>query len=108
MTREPESVEAFDAELALARGASTIFDAHHDAMRRSLAELATLAPAQAQLRARAVAASMALGLQGSLLLRTAPTAVAEAFLAARLGPERDLEYGSLPAGTDFATILDRH
>lgn len=108
MTREPESVQAFDAELGLARGASTIFDAHHDAMRRSLAELATLPPAQAQLRARAVAASMALGLQGSLLLRTAPTAVAEAFLAARLGPERDLEYGSLPAGTDFATILDRH
>ncbi|MFE3292005.1 acyl-CoA dehydrogenase family protein [Rhodococcus sp. NPDC059234] len=108
MTREPESVAAFDAELAEARGASVLFDAHHDRMRGALAELATLDQAQAQLRARAVAASMALGLQASLLLRTAPSAVAEAFLAARLGADRDLEYGSLPAGTDFAAILDRH
>ncbi len=108
MTREPESVAAFDAELAGARGASTLFDAHHDRMRAALTELATLDPARAQLRARPVAASMALGLQGALLLRTAPTAVAEAFLAARLGEDRDLEYGSLPAGTDFATILERH
>ncbi|MFD4267568.1 acyl-CoA dehydrogenase family protein [Rhodococcus sp. NPDC058481] len=107
MTREPESVASFDAELALAAGASRLFDAHLDRTRGALAELATLDPAQAQLRARPVAAAMALGLQGSLLLRTAPTAVAEAFLAARLGPDRDLEYGTLPAGTDFAAILDR-
>ncbi len=108
MTREPESVSAFDAELAKARGASTLFDTHQDRMRSALAELATLDPMRAQLRARAVAASMALGLQASLLLRTAPTAVAETFLAARLGPDRDLEYGSLPGGTDFAAVLDRH
>lgn len=108
MTREPESVQAFDAELAQARGASALFDAHHDRMRRALAELATLDQTQAQLRARSVVASMALGLQASLLLRTAPAPVAEAFLAARLGADRDLEYGSLPAGTDFAAILDRH
>ncbi|MGW0044761.1 acyl-CoA dehydrogenase family protein [Rhodococcus sp. NPDC003348] len=108
MTREPESVAAFDAELAEARGASALFDAHQDRMRTALTELATLDPTLAQFRARAVAASMALGLQASLLLRTAPTAVAEAFLTARLGENRDLEYGSLPPGTDFAAILDRH
>ncbi|MCL2535475.1 MAG: acyl-CoA dehydrogenase family protein, partial [Nocardiaceae bacterium] len=108
MTREPESVQAFDAELNLARGASTLFDAHLDRVRAMLAELATLDPATAQFRARPVAAAMALGLQGSLLLRTAPTAVAEAFIGARLGADRDLEYGSLPAGTDFAAILERH
>ncbi|GAA4480995.1 acyl-CoA dehydrogenase family protein [Rhodococcus olei] len=108
MTREPESVQAFDAELAKARGASALFDAHQDRMRVVLAELATLDQQQAQLRARSVASSMALGLQASLLLRTAPTAVAEAFLTARLGADRDLEYGSLPAGTDFAAILGRH
>ncbi|MDH6280068.1 acyl-CoA dehydrogenase family protein [Prescottella agglutinans] len=108
MTREPESVQAFDAELNLARGASTLFDAHLDRVRTMLAELTTLDPATAQFRARPVAAAMALGLQGSLLLRTAPTAVAEAFIGARLGADRDLEYGSLPAGTDFAAILERH
>ncbi|MGW4480560.1 acyl-CoA dehydrogenase family protein [Rhodococcus triatomae] len=108
MTREPESVQAFDAELAKARGASALFDAHHDRMRTALTELATLDQGSAQLRARSVAASMALGLQASLLLRDSPTAVADAFLVARLGPDRDLEYGSLPAGTDFGAILDRH
>ncbi|WP_137726091.1 acyl-CoA dehydrogenase family protein [Prescottella subtropica] len=108
MTREPESVAAFDAELSLARGASALFDAHHDRMRSLLGELAGLDAAAAQSRARRVAAAMALALQGSLLLRTAPTPVAEAFLAARLGPDRDLEYGSLPAGTDLAAILKRH
>lgn len=108
MTREPESVAAFDAELARARGASKLFDAHHDAVRSTLGELATLDPGAAQLRARRVAAAMALGLQGSLLLRHAPAPVAEAFLNARLGPDRDLEYGSLPVGTDFDAIVDRH
>ncbi|RVW00491.1 acyl-CoA dehydrogenase family protein [Rhodococcus spongiicola] len=108
MTREPETVAAFDAELNLARGASSLFDAHLDRVRAMLAELATLEPAAAQLRARPVAAAMALGLQGSLLLRWAPNPVAEAFIGARLGADRDLEYGSLPAGTDFAAILERH
>ncbi|MGO4203346.1 acyl-CoA dehydrogenase family protein [Rhodococcus sp. TAF43] len=108
MTREPESVQAFDAELNLARGASSVFDAHLDRVRAMLAELATLDPTTAQFRARPVAAAMALGLQGSLLLREAPTAVAEAFITARLGADRDLEYGTLPAGTDFAAILERH
>ncbi|MGW5381436.1 acyl-CoA dehydrogenase family protein [Nocardia sp. NPDC003963] len=108
MTREPESVRAFDAELTRARGASALFDRHHDRMRGALTELSALPADRAQLRARSVASSMALGLQASLLLRYSPTAVAEAFLAARLGEDRDLQYGSLPAGTDFATILERH
>ncbi|MFI5718671.1 acyl-CoA dehydrogenase family protein [Nocardia sp. NPDC051750] len=108
MTREPESVDAFDAELATARGASALFDSHHDRLRAALAELSSLPAEQAQLRARGVASAMALGLQASLLLRHSPAPVAEAFLAARLGADRDFQYGSLPAGTDFATILDRH
>lgn len=108
MTREPGSVQAFDAELATVRGACALFDRHHDRMRAALAELAALPSDRAQLRARSVAASMALGLQASLLLRYSPTAVAEAFLAARLGEDRDFQYGSLPAGTDFAAVLDRH
>ncbi|WP_305091525.1 acyl-CoA dehydrogenase family protein [Prescottella sp. R16] len=108
MTREPESVAAFDAELSRARGASTLFDAHHDRVRSLLGEVAGLDTGAAQSRARRIAAAMALALQGSLLLQGAPTPVAEAFLAARLGPDRDLEYGSLPAGTDLAAILERH
>ena len=50
---------------------------------------------------------MALCLQGSLLVRHAPGAVADAFCAARLAGDGGLEYGTLPAGTDFEAIIAR-
>ena len=51
---------------------------------------------------------MALCLQGSLLVRHAPAAVADAFCAARLGGEGGRAYGTLPPGVDAAAIVDRH
>jgi len=50
---------------------------------------------------------MALCLQGSLLVRNGAPAVADAFCASRLGADGGLEYGTLPAGTDFEAILER-
>jgi putative acyl-CoA dehydrogenase len=50
---------------------------------------------------------MALCLEGSLLVRHAPSAVADAFCASRLGDDGGLEYGTLPAGTDFEAIISR-
>ncbi|WP_238418887.1 acyl-CoA dehydrogenase family protein [Gordonia sp. 'Campus'] len=108
MTREPESIAAFDAELALARGANRTLDTHLDRLRDQLGELSRLAPADAQRRARSTVEAMALALQASLLVRHSPPAVVDAFVAARLGPDRSLEYGALPTGADLAAILDRH
>jgi putative acyl-CoA dehydrogenase len=54
-----------------------------------------------------VVESMALALQGSLLVRYGAPAVADAFCASRLGRDGGLEYGTLPAGTDFEAILAR-
>jgi putative acyl-CoA dehydrogenase len=51
---------------------------------------------------------MALGLSAVLLVRHAPPAVADAFCAARLGGGAGHEYGTLPAGTDFEAIIERH
>jgi putative acyl-CoA dehydrogenase len=51
--------------------------------------------------------SMALALQGSLLVRHGDPAVADAFCASRLGRDGGLEYGTLPAGSDFEAILAR-
>ena len=51
---------------------------------------------------------MALALQGSLLVRHAPPAVADAFCASRLDGDRGLAFGTLPADTDFGAIIDRH
>uniref|UniRef100_UPI003D8BA87F acyl-CoA dehydrogenase family protein n=1 Tax=Gordonia sp. B7-2 TaxID=3420932 RepID=UPI003D8BA87F len=108
MTREPESVAAFDAELSKARGANTTLDAHLDHVRVELGELARFEPAAAQARARVTIEAMALALEASLLVRYAPTAVSEAFIAARLGADRSFEYGALPVGVDVGAIVERH
>ena len=108
MTREPESIAAFDAEVNLARGASTVLDAHLDNVRAQLSELATLDASSAQRRARRVVESMALALQASLLVRFSPTPVSDAFIEARLGDDRGAEYGTLPVGADLTAILQRH
>ncbi|SKY70053.1 acyl-CoA dehydrogenase FadE [Mycobacteroides abscessus subsp. abscessus] len=108
MTREPESIAAFDAEVNLARGASTILDTHLDNVRAQLSELATLDASSAQRRARRVVESMALALEASLLVRFSPTPVSDAFIEARLGDDRGAEYGTLPVGADLTAILQRH
>ncbi|RZL80524.1 MAG: DNA alkylation response protein [Rhodococcus sp. (in: high G+C Gram-positive bacteria)] len=107
MTREPDSVAAFDAEVNLARGSNAVLDGHLDRIRSRLGDLAGLDPAAAQLRARTVVESMALALQASLLVRFSPSAVADAFVDARLGPDRTHEYGTLSPAADLGSILSR-
>ncbi|MFL6021801.1 MAG: acyl-CoA dehydrogenase family protein, partial [Marmoricola sp.] len=100
--REPESLEALTAELAKAEGADRRLDS---AVARLSSELADLDGIE--VRARGLVEKMALVLQGSLLVRHAPTAVADAFCASRLDGQGGLAFGTLPAGTDFGAILDR-
>ena len=102
LVRTPRTLEVFMHELDEARGADRRLDAHLDALRHQFADTATL-----EQRARRVVESMALGLQGSLLVRHGDPAVADAFCAARLGGEGGLEYGTLPAGCDFQAIIER-
>lgn len=103
LARSPRSLEVFMDEVELARGADPRLDARIDRLRRELSEPETL-----EQRARRVVEGMALCLEGSLLVRHAPAAVADAFCASRLGGEGGLEYGTLPAGADFGAIIERH
>ena len=50
---------------------------------------------------------MALVFQGSLLVRHGRPAVADAFCASRLGGDWGGAFGTLPAGVDTATLIDR-
>ena len=59
-----------------------------------------------QFEARRVVEDLALALQGSLLVRHAPPAVADAFCATRLAGEGGRVYGTLPAGVDAGAIID--
>jgi len=62
---------------------------------------------ESQFEARRLAEELAVALQGSLLVRHAPVAVADAFCAARCDGGGGRAYGTLPAGVDAAAIIDR-
>jgi putative acyl-CoA dehydrogenase len=102
LTRSPRSLEVFLHEVRRADGADARLDARVRELEGQFADPATL-----ETRARRVVESMALCLQGSLLVRHAPPAVADAFCGSRLADEGGLEYGTLPAGSDFEGIISR-
>jgi putative acyl-CoA dehydrogenase len=54
-----------------------------------------------------VVEDLAVGFIASLLLRFSTSAVADAYCAGRLGPDRGLAYGTLPAEVDTHAIIDR-
>jgi len=101
VTTEPDSVEAVLAEIDTAAGADTWFD-------RGVRELRTELRGREERRARRLAEMLALCLQGSLLLRHAPTEVSSAFVSSRFlpdGPWRTA--GTLPAESHSAALLTR-
>ncbi len=102
LQKEPLSLQAFLNELDLAAGIDPRFDRYLAALRAEFENRDDM-----EYRARAVVEKMALGLQGSLLLRQAPTAVAEAFMASRLTGSSGNTYGMLPVGVGCATLIDR-
>jgi putative acyl-CoA dehydrogenase len=62
---------------------------------------------QFEARARSLCDRMAVALQASLLARSAPQAVADAFLDSRLALRGAHHYGALPAGLELSAIVDR-
>ncbi|WP_158865077.1 acyl-CoA dehydrogenase family protein [Leifsonia sp. AG29] len=100
LRREPEAWEAFDAELAAARGEHRVFDEHHDGLRAGVR-------AADEASARGLVAALAQSLQAALLIRHAPAPVADAFVASRLGPERGALYGELPPRVDVGALVAR-
>jgi putative acyl-CoA dehydrogenase len=102
IVKEPASVEAFFAELDRARGADPRLD---DAVLGLKAGLADLDDVES--RARRLVERMALALQGSLLVRHAPAAVADAFCASRLAGDWGHAFGTLPRGVDTTAVLAR-
>lgn len=102
LAREPESLEAFGAEIEAASGADRRLDTAWQELRGQL-----VLTEDAPLRARRLIERAALVLQGSLLVRHAPAAVADAFCASRLAGDRGLAFGTLAPDTDFAGLLER-
>src|SRR4051794_4592868 len=102
MGRSPGAVDALLAECEAARGADARLDAHLERCRAALADLR-----EAQFEARALVEDLALALEGSLLVRHAPAAVADAFCASRLAERAHRAFGTLPRGVDAEAIMAR-
>jgi len=101
IVREPDSLPALLDELRAARGADPRYDAAVADIERELAR-----PEDAERRARRLVEALATALQAKLLLRNAPAAVADAFVAGRIA-EPGHAFGTLPVGVDFTSILAR-
>jgi putative acyl-CoA dehydrogenase len=98
----PETRDALAAELALAAGRDARFDAY---CARLLDGLGTVAGDE--FGARRLAEHLVVAVQAGLLLRHAPSFVADAFVASRIAVDVGGAFGRLPDGVDCAAILGR-
>jgi putative acyl-CoA dehydrogenase len=103
MMRSPASVETFLAEVEEGSGTDPRLNSYVTSLRRELADLEAI-----ESRARRVVERMALAVQGSLLVRFGDPAVADAFCASRLAGDWGQAFGTLPPGSDFGRIIERH
>ncbi|HEX3885985.1 MAG TPA: isovaleryl-CoA dehydrogenase [Phenylobacterium sp.] len=101
LAREPAAIAALETELAAARGGDPRLDAHaHDTLQ-------ALRAGPAEAAARQICERIALSLQGALLVRFAPTAVADGFCASRLTGHSGRAFGTLPPAVDTGAIIER-
>ncbi|WP_132993667.1 acyl-CoA dehydrogenase family protein [Gordonia zhaorongruii] len=105
MVRDPLSVEALDHEFELAVGRNRDYDLHVERTRKLVAQAAA-DPAGAPTIARRLTESLALALQGSILIRQAPPLIVDAFVSGRL-TEAGQMYGVLDHRLDLAGIAAR-
>ena len=99
--RKGDAIAALTKELAPARGQHAALDRLADALPARIEAMAS------ETEARRLAQDVALAVQASLLAQTAPAAVAGAFCASRLGGDWGNAFGTLGAGTDFDSIIQR-
>lgn len=103
LNRSPETADALMTEIRLAAGMDQRLDNAISQLDREMNNLENI-----EYRARRVVETMALALQGSLLVRHSPSAVAEAFCASRLAPNtHGWLYGNLPDGQNCKEIIER-
>ncbi|OYX33236.1 MAG: DNA alkylation response protein [Caulobacterales bacterium 32-69-10] len=100
LSREPAAWSAFRAEMERGRGADRRLDRAMDDVVRGVEN-------SDEAGARRLVEDLAVTLQGVLLVRHAPPAVAEAFLASRLPGSMRGCYGALPPGLGTGEIIGR-
>ncbi|MEU4929038.1 acyl-CoA dehydrogenase family protein [Streptomyces yokosukanensis] len=102
LQREPGALDACLTEIGRSHGADHRLDR---AVKDLFTELADLDAVEG--RARRIVERLALVLQGSVLVRHAPSEVADAFCASRLGGDHGASFGTLPTGLALEAIVAR-
>jgi putative acyl-CoA dehydrogenase len=100
LAREPGAWESCRDEIAAARGGNAVLDQAADGLAAAL-------PRAGEAAARHIAERLALVLQGALLVRHGPEAVADLFCATRLGGQGGAGFGTLPVGASLDPVLGR-
>jgi putative acyl-CoA dehydrogenase len=101
LSRDPQSADAFLAEIELARGENKALDGAIERTKSLMAK----PPEEGG--ARRLVETMALTLQGAVLARTAPSFVSDAFCATRLAGGGGSTFGAADAKIDSDAILAR-
>jgi putative acyl-CoA dehydrogenase len=101
LRRDPASVAALFAELDLSSGADPRLDAAIADLRRQVGDHTD------ERAARRIAGRIARCLQASLLVRTSPSAVADAFMTTRIVAEPSAVAGESAGEIDVAAVLAR-
>ena len=102
LQKTPGILDVYLAEIAAARGADRRLDAAAQSLAADFAQRADM-----EHRARRLVERMMVLLQGALLVRHAPAAVADAFCASRLAGDWGHAFGTLPTGVDARAVADR-
>jgi putative acyl-CoA dehydrogenase len=102
LQKTPDILGVYLAEIGAARGADGRLDAAARALEADFAQKGDM-----EHRARRLVERMMTVLQGALLVRHAPAAVADAFCASRLGNDWGHAFGTLPSGVDARAIVER-
>jgi putative acyl-CoA dehydrogenase len=101
MERDPAAVETLFAELETARSGDQRLDRAIGKLKANLHKLGGQ-----EIQARRVAESMAVVLQGGLLVKHGPAALADAFCASRFDDDWSRTFGTLPSGVAFDKIIE--
>lgn len=102
LKREPRSLDALLAEIDAARAADARLDREAALLKDSFSREKDL-----ESQARRLVERLALTLQAALLVRNAPSAVAQAFCATRLGCDGGRAFGTLPANIGLEELVAR-
>lgn len=102
LAKTPAVLDVWFQELGKSAGADKQLDQAVMSLKQQFSDLSDI-----EYRARSVVEQLALTMQASLLVQAGNSAVAEAFIASRLGAHAERNYGTLPRGLDTATLLGR-